>query len=145
MIMPPQIYNTDGKLSVILKLIKYKIKRAVYKLWNDIYRCRIIIIILIVYGISTRIAFGEGCPFKILTGWECPGCGLTRGCLCVLTGRWKQVVVYNVMSFAWVALIIWLLWEHYFTEKRKIIWEPPVILVSIATIVGWLLTIIHFL
>lgn len=63
-------------------LIKCQTKRAVCKLRNDIYRCKIIILILIIYGIVSQIAFGMMCPFKILTGWDCPGCGLTRGCMC---------------------------------------------------------------
>lgn len=142
--MSPKLSESDTTYPASRKSIRCKIWRAVHRLWNDIYRCKIVIIVLIVYWISAQIAFGTMCPFKILTGQDCPGCGLTRGCLCVLIGQWNQAISYNPMSFAWVALIIWLLWERYFTEKRKIFWEPPVIIVSLATIVMWLLPITVF-
>ena len=144
-IMSPKLYKSDNTYSAIRKSLKCKIQRAVTKLWKDIYRCRIAILIIIIYWISAQIVFGTMCPFKILTGQDCPGCGLTRGCLCVLTGHFNQAISYNPMSFAWVVLIIWLLWERYLTDKKNIFWELPVILVSSATIIVWILPIAHLL
>ena len=57
----------------------------------------------------------------------------------------NQAISYNPMSFAWVVLIIWLLWERYLTDKKNIFWELPVILVSSATIIVWILPIAHLL
>lgn len=124
------------------KVIVQKGRRAAEKLWCDIQRCRTALILLAIYGAVTQILFGTVCPFKIVIGLDCPGCGLTRGALCVLTGQWKRAVSYNAMSFAWVMLIAWLLWERYFTEKEKVPWELPVILTSLATILVWILPVI---
>ena len=143
--MSPKLYKSDNTYSAIRKSLKCKIQRAVTKLRKDIYRCRIAILIIIIYLILAQIVFGTMCPFKILTGQDCPGCGLTRGCLCVLTGHFNQAISYNPMSFAWVVLIIWLLWERYLTDKKNIFWELPVILVSSATIIVWILPIAHLL
>jgi hypothetical protein len=114
---------------------------AVYAFRRDVFRLKWIILAVAVYGIGAQLAFGTVCPFKILTGVNCPGCGLTRGSLCVLSGRWRSALSYNVMSFAWVGLILWLLWQRYIAAKQKIAWEPPVILVSIGTVIVWILHI----
>lgn len=51
------------------------------------------------------------CPFLLLFGFPCPGCGLTRGCLAVLTLRFDEAMAYNPTSFLWVGLI--LLWGYF--------------------------------
>lgn len=30
------------------------------------------------------------CPFKYLTGFDCPGCGFQRSCLALLHGDWSE-------------------------------------------------------
>lgn len=108
---------------------------------RDVFRLKWIILAVAIYCIVTQFAFGIICPFKILTGADCPGCGLTRGSLCVLSGHWRRALSYNVMSFAWVGLILWLLYQRYVAAKTKIAWELPVILISVGTIFIWVLHI----
>ncbi len=38
------------------------------------------------------------CISHALTGWHCPGCGLTRSCTALLHGHWRQALAYNVLS-----------------------------------------------
>ena len=38
------------------------------------------------------------CPFRTLTGLPCPGCGLTRSCLCLLRGDLGQSVAYHAFG-----------------------------------------------
>lgn len=35
------------------------------------------------------------CPFKLLTGWSCPGCGIQRAIHSLLNGRWGEALSYN--------------------------------------------------
>ena len=36
------------------------------------------------------------CPFKAVTGWDCPGCGLMRGSHAVFTGNFTRALDHNI-------------------------------------------------
>ncbi len=38
------------------------------------------------------------CPFHLLTGLECPGCGSQRALHCVLNGHFGQAAHYNILT-----------------------------------------------
>jgi hypothetical protein len=52
------------------------------------------------------------CPFRTLTGWWCPGCGLTRATHHLLRGDVTQALRYNLFVIVIVAAISlgWLTW-----------------------------------
>lgn len=35
------------------------------------------------------------CPFKLLTGWSCPGCGIQRAIHAFLNRQWSEALSYN--------------------------------------------------
>ena len=37
------------------------------------------------------------CLFHHLTGWDCPGCGLTRACIAFFHGHFRQAIQYNAL------------------------------------------------
>ncbi len=45
------------------------------------------------------------CTFKRLTGYDCPGCGLTRSVISVAHGQWWNALVFNPAGFVFFALI----------------------------------------
>ena len=52
------------------------------------------------------------CPFRTLTGWWCPGCGLTRATHHLLRGDVAQAHRYNVLVVVVLAAIVagWVGW-----------------------------------
>ncbi len=52
------------------------------------------------------------CPFRSLTGWWCPGCGLTRATHHLLRGDVVQALRYNLFVVAILALLAttWAVW-----------------------------------
>lgn len=53
------------------------------------------------------------CPFRLCTGYACPGCGLTRSALAVVRGdletawRYHPFVFVLVVELAVVAAVLW--------------------------------------
>ena len=51
---------------------------------------------------------GWKCPFRAATGFPCPGCGLTRGCLLLLSGHFREAMAMHAfapLAVAGLALI----------------------------------------
>lgn len=56
-------------------------------------------VITIFFGIVIVIfinrILGLSCPFKLMTGLSCPGCGLTRAYIVFLHGNLKKAIYYH--------------------------------------------------
>jgi len=46
------------------------------------------------------------CPYRALTGWACPGCGLTRAAHHVVRGDVATAWTYNPLVFVAVPLVV---------------------------------------
>ena len=67
-----------------------------------IYRDGIILLAGILYAVFVRLTgLAVPCIFRTLTGWQCPGCGITRACLSLLKGEIRTSFSYN--SFLYIA------------------------------------------
>lgn len=89
------------------------IKRLIKCLAKDIWENRYPILIIVLYLSVTHLLFGEVCPLKLLAGYPCPGCGLTRGCMAILTLHWRESLVYHPAAVLWVAVILYFLIKRY--------------------------------
>jgi hypothetical protein len=50
------------------------------------------------------------CPFRELTGYDCPGCGGTRAVHQLLSGHPAAAVDLNVLAVLALPFIVWALW-----------------------------------
>ena len=46
------------------------------------------------------------CPFRLLTGLPCPGCGLTRAWVYLAHGQWRDSFLANPFGMVLVALLV---------------------------------------
>ena len=46
------------------------------------------------------------CPFRLLTGLPCPGCGLTRSWVYLAHGQWRDSFLANPFGIVLVALLV---------------------------------------
>ncbi|MBT8043363.1 MAG: DUF2752 domain-containing protein [Verrucomicrobiae bacterium] len=50
---------------------------------------------LVYFGVSLLGVPLMPCPVKAVTGWDCPGCGLTRGSLALLEGDFATAFKFH--------------------------------------------------
>lgn len=87
---------------------------------QDLLRIKFPLILTAVYFAAAFLLIGEICPLRILTGFPCPGCGLTRAGVLVLTGHWGSAAQMNLTIFLWIPALICLFLAHYlFPEVQK--------------------------
>lgn len=68
--------------------------------------------------------FWPKCPFHLLTGLECPGCGSQRALHCLLNGNLGQALHYNALLAAAVPYLLLYaflsLFRHFFGRGRAV-------------------------
>lgn len=73
------------------------------------------------------------CPFRGLTGYSCPGCGMTRACTAALHGQWMHSLGFHPLGIGVVAWFggnalrrAWELWRGQQVElkgrARRAVW-----------------------
>jgi len=80
-------------------------------------------------------ALFPGCPFKLLTGWNCPACGGLRMTYDLLHGDLAAAVVDNV--FLLVGLPLLALWSVWRIRRGEQAFNPAAIAVITIAVVGW--------
>ena len=75
------------------------------------------------------------CPFKLLTGWNCPACGGLRMTHDILHGDVGAAVVDNVFLLVGLPLLAAWLFVRWRTGRRLM--PMPAIVVLVAAAVGW--------
>lgn len=61
---------------------------------------------------------GISCPFRLVTGLKCPGCGVTTLLLCLLRGDWQGAWAANPFLLATSPLLAVILWRFWWVGTR---------------------------
>jgi len=69
------------------------------------------------------------CPFKTVTGWNCPGCGSTRAVHLLLHGRVGDALDRNILMVASIPILIVMLLRPAITRQQWVPW------ISFATLI----------
>lgn len=78
------------------------------------------------------------CPFKLLTGWNCPACGGLRMTHDLLNGNFAAAVVDNVFLLVGLpVLVLWTIWR--IRQGRRVFTVPAIVVIAVATI-AWTVT-----
>lgn len=95
----------------------------------------------------------SSCPFKLLTGIPCPGCGMGRATLALFAGDISQSFYYNILCIPLSIIILislcWLFYdllrgrESFFKTVRRPIQLKYQIPIFILLLITWILNIKH--
>lgn len=79
--------------------------------------------------------FFPACPFKLLTGWDCPACGGLRMTHDVLHGDLAAAVADNVFLLVGLpALLAWIMWRR---QRRQPVMPMTAIAVIAVAAITW--------
>jgi hypothetical protein len=67
----------------------------------------------------TRHAWMPQCPFRLLTGWNCPACGLQRALHALLHGRFQEAFSYNYFFIVSIPYLIALLIAEVLKQRHR--------------------------
>lgn len=99
-----------------------KIKNVLICMGKDLWSIRIPLLLIGLYLIGTVLIWGKVCPFWIVTGLPCPGCGLTRAGLMVIRGEFADAVKTNLTIFLWIPFLVYGIIARYFIK----VWQKKV-------------------
>ena len=98
------------------------IKSIGKRIVSDIRNYYIAILLFIALNIVVRAVFHAFCPFLIITGFPCAGCGMTRAVICLLTGQFTRGMNLNPAAPFWIAWIVFFLYTRYVRgENSKLV------------------------
>lgn len=94
--------------------------------------------LLCVYAVVTGLTgWMPRCPFKMVTGLDCPGCGSQRALMALLHGHPLEAWSYNLFLPFAVAYIVALLVVPRGTRLGRVLESPAALWILLALIVAW--------
>jgi len=107
---------------------------VIARIWKDLVNFRIPILLLVLYGIATLYFFSSVCPFVILTGFPCAGCGLTRAVLSLCTGDFASAMRINLSVVIWVPFLLYIFIRRYIQGKELTHLSAVLVIVCLMTL-----------
>lgn len=79
-----------------------RIRGGILLLIKDIRRLLPAMAGVVVYWIVTHLLFDRFCPTQILFNFPCPGCGMTRALMLVLSGQFGEAWRLQPPVYGWI-------------------------------------------
>ncbi|MGN1151772.1 MAG: DUF2752 domain-containing protein [Lachnospiraceae bacterium] len=98
--------------------MKQYIRTVAGRLWKDIREYGMAVVLFMIYMVAVNVIFHAFCPVVIITGFPCPGCGLTRATGYLLTGRWQQAWEMNPVIYLIAVIAVDFVVNRYFLGRK---------------------------
>lgn len=101
-----------------------------------------LLLILIYYNFNpSNIAIFPKCPFLLLTGFKCPGCGSQRAIHCLLHFDIIRAIKYNFLLVAFLPVIVVLIYAEVMKKKKPALYvklhKAKYIWIIFGVVIGW--------
>ncbi|MCM1387984.1 MAG: DUF2752 domain-containing protein [Bacillus sp. (in: Bacteria)] len=93
-------------------------KKIMLRICQDIKNMRMAVTALALYAIFSHLIFRAFCPMVIMTGFPCPGCGMTRALFYLITGRFAESVRMHPAGIWVVILFLYFCWNRYIMGRK---------------------------
>lgn len=81
----------------------------------------LVIVALLIWKIALLTMFHASCPIVIITGFPCPGCGISRALAQILAGNWKNAFDMNPSVFLWILWVLYAIFGRYILKRKRAI------------------------
>ena len=122
--------------------VKTIIKEAFKLLWKDIKNLKIPVIVIAFYLWFSRTFFYGSCIWVTITGFPCPGCGLTRAGFALLRGDFRRA--FEIHPFIYAIALLFLLFcvYRYILQKSQKVFTKWLIVLMVGMMVFYVLRMI---
>lgn len=83
------------------------------RVWKDMKSLWMAAVAIVLYTVFMNLVFDAFCPMIILTGFPCPGCGMTRALFYLMTGRVTESVRMHPLGIPIACLCLYFCWNRY--------------------------------
>ena len=105
----------------MIEKMKREIRNALPVIWGrikqDIRQHGAGVLVVVLYFVMHAL-FGAFCPSVIVTGFPCPGCGMTRAVLYLLKGQFLRSWALNPAAGLWGLWALWFAFERYIRGQK---------------------------
>lgn len=98
--------------------VKNRLIAGIKMLLQDLWNIRIAILLFAIYFVIGRKFLYSLCPMVIMTGFPCPGCGLTRAMFMVLRGDFAGAWKMHPFIYGVIILVGWFGVRRYIQRKE---------------------------
>ncbi len=123
----------------LLSGIKRTITDTFRRIMKDIIFFRWLIIVVLAVFVLFFALFHKNCIFSLLIGYPCPGCGLSRAFLCVVTFHFKEAFFYNPSIYLAAVIAIYFCICRYVLDTRPKYLTPMCIAAGVISIIIYII------
>lgn len=122
-----------------MRIIKSENKRLI----KIIHRISLLLTVGLFYNVFVIVTgWGIPCIIHSLTGFNCPGCGITRMCVNISKLQFKKAFEYNRFIFiTWPFIMYEIILELYnyvnYRKTKRCLFHNIVILLYVVLLISW--------
>lgn len=75
---------------------------------------------------NTELSFPK-CPFHLLTGYQCPACGIQRAFHCLMHGDIMQALQYNYFFIVSIPLCVLAIMAEWYNYSHRFDWAEKIV------------------
>lgn len=110
-------------------------KKCIKRIWADIKEYAGMGIVIVIGMLVMNLLFHTTCPSAIVLGLPCPGCGITRAAILLVTGHPIQAFQMNPSIYIWLFFFGYVGFYRYVRGKEPAHFNVVLVIV-IAVVIG---------